>query len=249
MTVVLVGVGADEEHLRPGPSVDSDGRYEYIPIPETWSTTEDRTYGNLQLEHQDAVASDIIDRIRPKGEGDDWITDEDEIATHSIHYDPDFSAQTFGDRRGGGGTGSTLVRELSSDDILGFYTGLRGPEGHLNRYIYGYFTVESVNDLAQFSGEEYRARLQSFSENAHAKRLEAEGKPKHNDVVVVNGKDPGEQLTQPYQISKWLGRAPWYQLTSKFVEEFNVENGEVVVSRKPALTLNISNEDFISKVT
>jgi hypothetical protein len=102
MTVVLVGVGADEEHLRPGPSVDSDGRYEYIPIPETWSTTENRTYGNLQLGHQNAVASDVIDRIRPKGEGDEWITDEGEIAIHPIHYDPDFSAQTFADRCDGG---------------------------------------------------------------------------------------------------------------------------------------------------
>ena len=248
MTIVLVGVGADEEHLRPAPSIGPDGRYEYIPIPETWSTSEDRTYGTLPLTHQEGVASDIVERIRPKGEGDKWITDPKEIASHPVHYDPDFSAQTFGDRKGGGGTGGVLARELSSGDILGFYTGLRGNDSNLNRYIYGYFTVASVNDLSEYDNGEYREQLRAFLSNAHAKRLEGDGTAKHDDLVIVDGKSPSNQLDQPVQISKRLDKAPWYQLTSDFVNEFNVTNGQVAVSRKPALTLNISNSEFISKL-
>lgn len=248
MTVVLVGVGADEEHLRPAPSIGSDGCYEYIPIPETWATSEDRTYGTLSLTHQEGVASDIVDRIRPKGEGDDWITDPKEIASHPVHYDPNFSAQTFGDRKGGGGTGGVLARELSSGDILGFYTGLRGDDGNLNRYIYGYFTVASVNNLSEYNGEEYRERLRAFLSNAHAKRLEGNGTAKHDDLVIVDGEPPSNQLDQPIQISKRLDDAPWYRLTAEFVDEFNVTNGQVAVSRKPALTLDLSNSEFISKV-
>jgi hypothetical protein len=248
MTVLLVGVGADEEHLRPAPSLDSIGVYEYIPIPETWPTSEDRTYGNLSLQHGDGVVSDIIDRIRPKGKGDDWITDRDRIESHPIHYDPDFETKTFGDKRGDGGTGTTLVRELTSGDILAFYTGLRDGENNLNRYIYGYFTVDSVNDLSQYDGDEYHEKLRMFPDNAHSKRLEGKGEPKHSDVVIVDGIDPSERLEKPHKISKRLDERPWYQLTSEFVEEFSVTNGQVAVSRKPVLTLDIPNDEFISKI-
>lgn len=118
MTVLLVGVGADGEHLRSAPKLDGKNRYEYIPIPETRVSSESRTYGTLELRFADRKADQIIDRIRPKGKDGDWITSQKRIQDHPIHYDSDFDAASFGDRRGGVGT--TLVDKLQSGDILGF---------------------------------------------------------------------------------------------------------------------------------
>jgi len=247
MTVLLIGVGADEEHLEPAPKIDSEGRYEYIPIPETWLTSETRTYGNLELEHHEVSASAIVDKIRPKGEDGEWVTDQKIVERHPLHYDPDFTAQTFGDSRSSG-VGSTLSRELSEGDILGFYTGLRSKDGNLNRYIYGYFTVAEVADLSALDDDEYYDRLRDYPENAHAKRLIQTGKPKHDDLVIIDGCDPGELLTEPIKITKRLDTAPWYELTEEFVDKFNVKNGQIAVSRKPALTLRLSPDEFIQRI-
>lgn len=250
MTVVLVGVGADSEHTRPSPQVNEDGSYEYIPIPETWLTTEERTYGTLELDHQDGAAIDVVDEIRPFGKDGDWMSDPEVIQDHPLHYDPDFEALTYGDRRGGGGKGGTLQRDLESGDVLGFYTGLQGSNGHLHRYIYGYFTVTEVADLSQYEGKEYRERLREYPENAHAKRLAGAGRPKHDDLVVVDGEPPGEQLMYPYLISERREqRPPTYQLTEEFVSEFAVEGGVKALDRKPALTCDLSPEEFAQKVS
>lgn len=249
MTVVLVGVGSDSEHARPAPQLGVDGSYEYIPIPETWLTTEDRAYGTLPLDHQEGHAIDVIERIRPFGSDDDWITDPDIIRDYPLHYDPDFEALTYGDRRGGGGKGGTLRRELEPGNILGFYTGLQGPDGHLHRYIYGYFTVSEVADLSQYEDKEYRDRLREYPDNAHAKRLAGAGRPKHDDLVIVDGEPLGERLGYPYQISERREqRPPTYQLTDKFASEFAVDGGVKALDRKPALICDISPSEFVDRV-
>jgi len=65
MTVVMVGVGSDSDHARPPPKLNEDGSYEYIPIPETWLTIEERTYRTFQLDHQEGYATDLVEKIRP----------------------------------------------------------------------------------------------------------------------------------------------------------------------------------------
>lgn len=248
MTVKLIGVGADKDHVRPVPTIDEDGRFEYIPIPETWETSEPLSYGTYPLRHNEAVASDFVDRIRPTGKGGEWIRDPAEIAQYPVHYDPNFDALTFGDKRNRG-TGSTLA-SLDSGDVLGFYTGLRNGSDILNRHIFGFFVVEAVTDLSKIADrDQYHAELAAHPENAHAKRLAGHGeRPKHYDVVIVDGRDPGGLLKQPYQISKRLDSAPWYRLTESFVDEFNVEEGSIAVSIKHPLTLDLPTDDFIQKV-
>ena len=247
MTVILVGVGADEEHVRPAPRIEADGRYEYIPIPETWLTTEERTYGALDLEHTDATAAEYFDKIRPFGKDGDWITDEDIIRNHPTHFDPDFQTKTFGDRYRS--TGSTLVRELKPGDGIGFYTGLRGPKGNLHRYIYGFFTVREVTDLSKYDGREYRDRLRQFPENAHAKRMAGAGKPKHDDLVIVDGEAPAARLERPRKISRRReDRPPTYELQPEMADHLHIENGPVTLDRKIALRCELSVSEFASRL-
>lgn len=246
MTVILVGVGSDEEHAKPAPQINDDGTYEYIPIPETWLTTENRTYGNLELDYDAGNAVDVIERIRPFGNDGDWITDPDIILDHPLHYDPDFESFTFGDRVAGGGKGGTLRRKLEPGHLLGFYTGLRGSDGHLHRYIYGYFTVSEVADLSQYEGKEYRERLRNYPDNAHAKRLMGTGTAKHDDLVIVDGEAPGEKLKSPYRMSERReDRPPTYQLTQQFAEDFAVDGGVKALDRKPALVCDLTPSEFV----
>ncbi len=252
MTVVLVGVGADTEHLRPGLELTDEGRFDYIPIPESYPTTEQSTYGNWALEHRGGYAAEFVDEISPKGGDSDWITDTDQITSHPVHHDPNFEAMTFGDRRGQGGKGTTLVNHLDStgDDVLGFYTGMReGPDdSNLNRFLYGYMTVEAVHDLSQLEGDEYHDAITQFPENAHAKRLAGAGTPKHDDLVIVEGRNPTSKIDSPIKISERLDKAPWYQVSQRFADEYNVKGGQKGIGRKFPLILDMDGESFITKV-
>jgi hypothetical protein len=251
MTVVLVGVGADTEHLRPALELTEDGVFDYIPIPESYPTIEDSTYGNWQLQHRGGYASEFVDKISPRGEDSDWIEDSEQIESHPVHHDPNFEAMTFGDRRGQGGKGTTLVKHLDStgEDILGFYTGMReGPDdSNLNRFLYGYMSVETVHDLSQLDGDEYHDAIDQFPKNAHAKRLAAAGTPKHDDLVIVEGCSPTSRLDTPIKISERLDRAPWYQVSRRFADEFNVKGGQKGIGRKFPLILDMDGDSFIER--
>lgn len=252
MTVVLVGVGADTEHLRPALELTEDGEFDYIPIPESHPTTEDSTYGNWKLQHRGGYASEFVDEISPRGQDSDWVQDAEEIASHPVHHDPNFEAMTFGDRKGQGGKGTTLVNHLDStgEDVLGFYTGMReGPDdSNLNRLLYGYMTVEAVHDLSQFDGDEYHDAIEQFPENAHAKRFAEAGTPKHDDLVIVEGRSPTSRLDTPIKISERLDRAPWYQVSRRFADEFNVKGGQKGIGRKFPLILDMDGDSFIERV-
>jgi len=253
MTVVLVGVGADSEHLRPKLQLTEEGCFDYIPIPESYPTTETLTYGTLDLDHREGTADDYVSAISPKGKDSDWIDNPTEIESHPVHHDPNFEVMTFGDRRGGGGKGSTLVDNFGSSDetdVLGFYTGLKEEAGdsNLNRFLYGYMTVEAVHDLSTLDGEEYHEALREFPENAHTKRLQAAETPKHDDIVIVEGGSPTKRLDQPVRISERIDQAPWYRVTQEFAGEYNVEGGQKGIGRKFPLVLDLDGEEFIEKV-
>lgn len=252
MTVVLVGVGADTEHLRPGLQLTDDGRFDYIPIPESYPTTEDYTYGNWELDNSGESASEFIREISPKGEDSEWVREPSAIESYPIHHDPNFEAMTFGDRRGQGGKGATLVDHLNSagEDVLGFYTGMKeGPEDpNLNRFLYGYMAVGQVHDLSNLDGEEYYEAIREFPENAHAKRLAAAGTPKHDDLVIVEGRSPTTKLDSPIKISERIDQRPWYQVSERFAYEFNVEGGQKGIGRKFPLILDHDEDSFIDQV-
>jgi len=236
--VVLVGVGSDSTNIKPVPDLKHTPTYDYIPIPETWLVADQYMYSDVELNNSDEtsrVAADEIDAIRPFGTDGDWITDDETIRNHPVHYDPNFEALTYGDKRGRGGRGSALV-ELNPGDGLGFYTGIDDGDG-LHRYIWGYFTVREVADLGGLGTDAYRERLRDFPENAHAKRLAGAGKAKHeggngSSLVIVDGKEPGGRLERPVKISTTIDKSQYdddetpgntYWLSQKFISEFNYD--------------------------
>jgi len=250
MTVLLLGVGADTDHLRPALELDDSGKFEYIPIPETETGSDAVTYGDWSLNHREGTAIDLVQAIRPYGKDGTWIEDEEKISTWPTHHDPNFEALTFGDRRGGGGKGSTLIKYLDPGDVLGFYTGMkRGPDDEdLHRFLYDYMTVGEVRDLSSITGEAYYEQLQEFPENAHTKRLEGSGSPKHDDVVIVDGTEPSNKLTYPIRMTERLDSAPWYKITDDFGDEFNIVSGLKGVCRKFPVRMDLEREEFLRKV-
>lgn len=253
MAVVLVGVGADTEHVKPALRLTDEGKFNYIPIPESYPTTEGSTYGSWELDHRDGVATDFVKQISPRGTDSEWITDESTIRSHPVHHDPNFNSMTFGDRRAGGGKGSTLIKHFEDGketDILGFYTGMKsGPEDqNLNRYLYGYMTVEAVHNLSSLQGKKYHEALRGFPQNAHAKRLVAAGEPKHDDLVVVEGTSPTAKLELPIRISERIDERPWYRVSEQFASEFSVAGGQKGIGRKFPLVLEIGADRFLEKV-
>lgn len=263
---LLVGVGADSTNVKPVPDLKDSGNYDYIPIPETWLTTSQYTYGDFELNAEDneyRVAADKIDRIRPFDRDGDWITDDEIIRNHPVHHDPNFEKFSYGDKRNGDGS---ALAKLTPGDCLGFYTGIYdGSRKH--RYIWGYFTVREVADLKGLETADYRDRLREFPDNAHAKRLLGAGKAKHEgpggtSLVIVDGKEPGEQLKRPVKISTTIDKSRYpednqpgntYWLSREFISEFNYDlsshslnkqTGLAGVDRKHALWLDLDIEQF-----
>lgn len=232
MTVVLIGVGADGDNTNPVPSLREDGSFDYLPIPETEASTGP-TYSEFDLPKYDGTALDFVDKIRPGGEGQ-WIEDPERIAGKQLHHDPNFSELTYGDNANTS-KGDRIRSDLEVGDIIGFYVGLQSDYKH--RYIIGYFTVRAINDDPT-----------AHPANAHGRRVEATGSPKHDDVVIVDGRKPGGLLEEPYKISEKIDRPPWHRVSEEAATALHIVDGTVAVSRKPPLTLNLDPEEFISEM-
>jgi len=258
MTVTLIGVGADSDHVRPMPEIQEGGSFEYIPIAESWLTSEQYTYGTFPLQNQDGMATDIVNKISPFGKSGDWITDDELIRNHPVHHDPNFEELSFGDQDGRGGTGNTL-RNLEEGQVLGFYAGF-DDDGDKNRYLYGYFTIKEVADLSDLSGKSYRDRLRDFPGNAHAKRLIGSGKPKHSggddeaSLVIVDGTEPAGLLEKPVRMSSPMEGSPTHWLTREFIQHFEVTNNlnedtqRFAIDRKNPIYLDLEPDEFRSRL-
>ena len=156
------------------------------------------------------------------------------ISSTRLHHDPNFGDLTYGDVAGTR-KGKRIHSDLSEGDIIGFYTGLQTEYKH--RYIIGYFTVEQIDDDPAF-----------HPENAHGRRFQAAGRPKHDDVVIVDGREPGGLLERAYRISEKLDKPPWHRVSTDAVESLNIVDGNVAVARKPPLTLDIEPAEFVEKM-
>lgn len=267
MTVVLCGVGLDSTNADDVPSLNSDGTFDYIPIPESYLTAETETLGSWRLnnrsrlENKDIYASEIIEKLRPSNSGNS-ISDRRIIETHPLHRDPNFDALTYGDRFEY--DGSALL-ELNPGDIVGFYTGLGIEDEDGNRrkerFIIGYFTVDSIVDLRGLERHEYRDKLLEYPENAHVKRLRRAGKAKHEGVdasgnqnenhalILADGTEPAELLDYPVQISEYDTERMGYYLTPGFTNTFEFsrakDDGIYCVDIKNPLVLEIDSTNFI----
>lgn len=205
MTVVLVGVGADSTNATPVPPVSPDGRFEYVPIPESEPTTETDTYGTVPARHGDETLAGVLDAIDPTGGGAHSVSGP-ALADWPLHHDPNFAALTYGESPSRPAY-TRVLGSLDPGDCLAFYTGLAadGAE-YTHRYLIGYFTVESVHRIPPADPALLRGRLAA---NAHLKRHAAAGSVADGTVVVA-GTDPGGRLPRAVRISTHAGGGHHY---------------------------------------
>ncbi|SFS52102.1 Nmad3 family putative nucleotide modification protein [Halostagnicola kamekurae] len=251
MTVVLAGVGADTTNLGALGALTEDGRFDYVPIPEkTRHTSESETLGSWPLRTRDGVAADLASTISPRP-----IADEEtrlsgaDLAEWPLHRDPNFDALTYGEHRNGY---VSRLRALEPGDVVGFYAGLRRPDGdRAHRYLLGYFTVDAVDVLEpDASADRRRAVLEAHSENAHAKRAR-DGLAYHPDktIALVNGREPGGLFDrQPIRLSEYYVKSgnerAQYYLRETVADAFSVTAGGENMMYKPAYRCSISGESF-----
>ena len=153
-------------------------------------------------------------------------------------------------------TTSSVDRCLENGDVVGFYAGLRRPDGdRAHRYLLGYFTVETVDLVTPETPRDERQRiLERHAENAHAKRardgvLYREGK----SVVLVAGRQPGGLFERgPIRISDYYvkpgnERAQYY-LREEIRDSWEIVEGGDNMTFKPAYRSSLSGSAFVDLV-
>ena len=251
MTVVLAGVGADSTNLGALAPLYDDGRFEYVPIPEkTRETTESETLGSWDLRAGNGVAADLTTRITPQpvGDGTETVAGES-LESWPLHRDPNFEALTYGEHRTSGYV--SRLRALEPGDVVGFYAGLRRPDGdRAHRYLIGYVTVAGVDvvtpDMPRAKRE---AILAAHPENAHAKRARDGDLYLEKPVVIVDGREPGGLFERdPIRISDYYvaegNERPQYYLREEIETAWNVQAGGANMMFKPAYRCALSGDAF-----
>ena len=255
MTVVLCGVGADTGNVRPVPTVDAEGQFEYVPIPETGVSAETATYGSLDRRLGTGTLADELDAVRPGSDGD-WISDPAEIRQQVVHHDPNFEALTYGEHRP---PYVSKLRALEPGDAVAFYAGFGSPDSaYKHRYLFGWFTVgaDPVVIEPDASVEEKAALLDRHPENAHAKRFAEHGDLyAHDDgltdrprpVVIVPGTKPGGLLDNAVRLSD-RRRGPNYYMRESVAEtlapQSRTDHGTHLGGFKPAVRCAVTAEAF-----
>lgn len=240
MTVALVGVGADTSNADPVAPLYDDGTFEFVPAPSpggSGGTSERRTFGNTRLRHQDRVMAEYLESIEPVGDDGPEIEGVN-LDNWPLHYNPNFVSLTYG-ATGADADFVAALRALEPGDGVAFYSVLE-PEGGgaKHRYLIGYFAVEAVVDFAALDrdGEETafgdlpeperRALVDDHGHNAYAKVYEATGElPDGDDLVLVEGTDPGTLLGEAVQISEHGGGGHYY-LTDDLQDALSPEDGD-----------------------
>ncbi|WP_415380779.1 hypothetical protein [Halosimplex sp. TS25] len=255
MTVVLCGVGADTGNVRPVPRVGTDGRFEYVPIPEKGATSETATYGTLGCRHRDGPLADLLDGIRPGSDGE-WITDPEAIRDRPVHRDPNFEALTYGEPRPGY---VAALRALEPGDAVAFYGGFPGPDSeYKHRYLFGYFTVAESPVVVDPEADdaEKATLLDEHPGNAHAKRFAEHGDLYAHDVdlterprsvVIVPGREPGGLLDRAVRLSD-SRHGPNYYMDEAVSEVLRPQSGgdrgAHLGGFKPAVRCDVDSQTF-----
>jgi len=212
---INVGANTNEPGFR-GP-VDADGRFTYVPIPESELTTEPvPTYGDLAARLDATIPGTVHDR--------------------PVHLDPEFAGYprceryTYGDENG---VKAGPISELSAGEYLFFYATLSVVEPadwlppEWGAFLIGQFRL--ARDPV--TGEEYRELntedRAAFANNAHVKRdpfdalVLVEGDPEasglYERVVPLSrpggGTEANELVTEHSSDS---GRGPWWRRPLRF---------------------------------
>jgi hypothetical protein len=228
---INVGANTNEPGFR-GP-VFPDGRFEYVPIPETEPTRQSvPTYGDL-APHLDVEIPEAV-RDRP------------------VHLDPEFAEYprceryTYGDPHG---VKAGPVSELSTGDYLLFYATLRqeGDPADWQSPEWGAYLVGGFR-LARdaLTGEEYvdlpDAERAPFANNAHVKRDpfdarvvvlgDRDGSGLYDRAVPLSSRTAGVDANRLVtDLSDDSGKGPWWRRPLGFGESATAELLDVVETR------------------
>ncbi len=218
---------------------------------KTRETTEAETLGSWTLQHDDRTAADLTSRIEPQPvRGGVETVSGDALENWPFHHDPNFEALTYGEHRTSGYL--SRLSALESGDVVGFYAGLRRPDGdRAHRYLLGYFTVDRVDVVTPDTPATERAEiLAAHSENAHAKRARDDGLYlSEKSVVFIDGREPGGLFDRhpirlsEYEVKPGNERAQYY-LREEVADELAVVEGGTNMMYKPAYRCACSGEEF-----
>jgi hypothetical protein len=215
MNVVLLRVGLDYGCGGALSPLLPDGRFEFIPIPDTFGLDE-RTYGNTIGRHGRCLAEYLPDNRRRQ------------LEDCPMHVDPEFEAFTYGDS-------TPLKRRLSTlqrGDLLVFYAGLLGwgHERPAALYIVGFFEVEAAGIASELGDSFVR---EHFSANFHV-RHESMYLDQRERLALVKGSSSSKLLTRPYLISR-DGRdkrgTRLHVLSEEMQKVFGNFNGRISIQR------------------
>ena len=220
MKALLVRIGVDQAYGGWNAPVDADGRFVYVPIPETIGTSFhpglERRYGEvLPALHRfcRVHGRDLFADLRfPAG-----------LLHHPMHLDPDFECLTYGDK--GSRRGAGMV-DMVDGDLLIFYGGLRPIHRCEHKLIYallGMYVVQevvSITDVPQ----------QRWYENAHVRKT----RRSDTDIVVRAKSDVSGRLDRCVPIGEWRDGA--YRVRQKILDAWgglSVKDGFIQRSAVP----------------
>ena len=217
MRAVAINVGANTNEPGFRGPIWGDGRFEYIPIPETGPISRDvPTYGDLDR---------YLDTAIPEA-----------LAETPVHLDPEFQEYPFCEQYTYGDEHAVKAGPLSSleaGDYLIFYATLTCQENadwlppRWGAFLIGHFRLAENPVTADAVASDRISIPETFSNNAHCKR-------NPNDARVLIAGEPSESLlydraiplSEPAggTVASWLvtalsadsGRGPWWRRPLRF---------------------------------
>ena len=218
MRGVAINIGANTNQPGFRGPIHGDGRFEYIPIPESEPTHPDAdvpTYGELNLE-----------------------TDVSAVADTPVHLDPTFagvhgsSSYTYGDPPG---VKARPLLELSTGDFVFFYATLStvsddpapwiAPEW--GAYVIGQFRLARDPVGGDEFGELSPDEREPFADNAHLKREtfdanvllagDSDGSGLYETAIPLSTREAGVDANRLVTaLSSDSGKGPWWRRPMKF---------------------------------
>jgi hypothetical protein len=217
MKMALLRVGIDSGSGGIDGPLFADGRFEYLPIPDS-TGLDDRTYDNQMAARTGNPLSDFFPSARQTA-----------MRSQSMHLDPEFTSFTYGDPT----SPKAGLRHLVAGNLLVFYAGLRGYDcaSPPALYLIGYFEVAFAGRPCDLTEEQIRA----CSDNFHV-RHESLFLDQRDRLVLIKGGSGSRLLTKAVKISV-MGRdragKPLKVLSPEMQQIFGRFDGKLSFQRSP----------------